>query len=118
VPPSGSGTRWGLRLVFAAALVLHVLALYSPGTPGDSASTGVDKMGHTAMFAILIAPLLCLGAPLGSTLLAATGYAVVSEFIQAFAVPHRSGDFGDLLANLLGIALGWLIWRALPEDRT
>jgi VanZ family protein len=40
-------------------------------------------------------------------------YAVVSELIQGFALPGRSGDPLDVVADLAGVAAGWLLARRL-----
>ena len=40
-------------------------------------------------------------------LLAVCAYAPLSEVVQAVALPYRSGDLTDVVADLLGVALGW-----------
>lgn len=111
-----SGGTWSLRIWFAVAFVVHLIALYSPGSGEPGSIPGIDKLGHLGMFAALITPLLLLGSPPGWTLLLAALYGGVSEAIQAFAIPHRTGEFGDWVADLLGVALAWAIWRATPVE--
>ena len=36
---------------------------------------------------------------------------VVSEAVQHWFLPRRTGDVTDLAADLVGLALGWLAWR-------
>ena len=49
-------------------------------------------------------------------LAAVAGYAVVSELVQALLLARRSGDPLDVVADLLGAALGWwLAGRLLPR---
>ena len=40
-------------------------------------------------------------------------HAVVSELVQHWLLPHRSGDAADVLADLAGVALGVLAGRLL-----
>ena len=40
-------------------------------------------------------------------------HAVVSEVVQALLLPTRSGDFADAVVDLVGVALGVVLWRAL-----
>lgn len=111
-----SAGTWVLRIWFALAFLIHLLALYSPGSGEPGALPGLDKLGHFGMFAALVTPLLLLGSPVGWTLLIAALYGGASEVIQAFGVPRRAGEFGDWAADLLGIALAWAIWRAVPVE--
>ena len=103
--------RWRIWLV--VALVLHAVALYLPGSPEPSTWSvpGLDKVVHVALFgfpAYLIVRTTHAAWPLG--LLAV--HAPLSEVVQYAAVPYRSGDVLDLLADLVGVALGWWIGRA------
>ena len=99
---------------FAAVFFVHLFLLYSPSSGMASPFAGFDKLMHAVGFAALTTPLLLLGFRPLATVLAMSGYAAISEFIQAFAVPGRSGEFVDWLADCLGILLAFGIWRALP----
>ncbi len=99
---------------FAAVFSVHLFFLYSPSSGMASPFAGFDKLMHAVGFAALTTPLLLLGFRPLATVLAMSAYAAISEFIQAFAVPGRSGEFVDWLADCLGILLAFGIWRALP----
>jgi uncharacterized membrane protein HdeD (DUF308 family) len=43
------------------------------------------------------------------------GQAAVSELVQ-LAMPNRGGDWWDLLADLLGIGLGWALASRPPKE--
>lgn len=111
-----SAGTWVLRSWFALAFLVHLFALYSPGSTEPGVLSGFDKLGHFGIFAALVTPLLLLGAPVAWTLVLAALYGGASEMIQAFGVPRRTGEFGDWAADLLGIALAWAIWRAVPVE--
>ncbi|RRD46724.1 VanZ family protein [Tessaracoccus sp. OH4464_COT-324] len=99
-------------LVLAGTIVGQLLALYLPGSPEPSAPLfpGDDKVVHLVLFLL---PALALGRitrawwPLGLLGL----HAVISEWVQLNYIPHRSGDVLDVLADVLGIALGDAYWR-------
>ncbi|GEM_PF-1236643 len=99
---------------FAAVFFMHLFLLYSPSSGAPAPFTGFDKLMHAVGFTALTTPLLLLGFRPLATMLAMSAYAAISEFIQAFAVPGRSGELGDWIADCLGILLAFGIWRALP----
>ncbi|MBZ2196316.1 VanZ family protein [Ruania sp. N2-46] len=98
------------RLAFAAAVVGQVLALYWPRVdiPGDGVP-GTDKAVHVLIFAAVMATGLLAGIPAKWLALGLAAHAVLSELIQHLALPNRSGDLLDLVADLVGIALGWYV---------
>lgn len=99
---------------FTAVFFMHLFLLYSPSSGAPAPFTGFDKLMHAVGFTALTTPLLLLGFRPLATMLAMSAYAAISEFIQAFAVPGRSGELGDWIADCLGILLAFGIWRALP----
>jgi VanZ family protein len=44
-------------------------------------------------------------------------HAVVSELIQRWFIPTRSGDPRDAGADVIGVALGWLVYRLIMARR-
>ncbi|MFB9776859.1 VanZ family protein [Brevibacterium otitidis] len=100
---------------FAAVFFVHLFLLYSPSTGAPAPFPGFDKLAHAVGFTALTTPLLLLGFRPGQTMLAMSAYAALSEFIQAFAVPGRTGEVSDWVADSLGILLAFGIWRALPK---
>ena len=93
-------------VVFVALAVAHVAALYWPRVDVEGPVTWSDKVVHVVLFAAptfagltaRLRPALVIG------LLAV--HAPVSELVQHFLLPNRSGDLGDAVADLGGVVLG------------
>jgi VanZ family protein len=96
------------RAVLAATVLLQLLVLYWPRTPGTG-GLPVDKVVHAVVFgAVLWAGVRCgiRVLPLTAVLLL---HAVLSELIQATLLPNRSGDPADVLADGLGVLIALVI---------
>jgi VanZ family protein len=104
-------------LLFVAMLVLLVLCLVP--IPPQVPSTGWDKSNHALAFAVL--------AFLGNRawpgrmvpmLLGLLAYGGLIEVLQSFT-PNRLAEWGDLLADgvglLIGEAVARLVWRYVPH---
>jgi len=105
--------RWWL-IASGAALAFQLIVVYAPQGVGGPQITGLDKVVHALIFAapVLAALLAGLSAPWVIGILAV--HAPVSELIQHFALPHRTGDVWDMTADLAGVALGslvFLVWN-------
>ena len=105
--------RWWL-IASGAALAFQLIVVYAPQGVGGPQITGLDKVVHVLIFAapVLAALLAGLSAPWVIGILAV--HAPVSELIQHFALPHRTGDVWDMTADLAGVALGslvFLVWN-------
>ena len=83
-----------------------MVVLFAPSTGGGPDVPGIDKIVHLALFALLAATARWRFGGVG-TLLAVCGYAVLSEVAQLL-LPTRSGDVLDVLADLAGVAVGWV----------
>ena len=84
--------------------------LFDPTAPaGPAGVVGLDKVVHGVLFALLA----CTGRwRFGGRLrifLFVAGYALLSELIQGLALPHRSGDPYDAVADTCGAIVGWLL---------
>jgi len=84
----------------------HLAALYSPRVTVAGPVSWTDKVVHPVLFLV---PLVVWSLWRGrwqpvAILLAA--HAVVSELIQHFCLPNRSGDPWDAVADLLGVGIG------------
>jgi VanZ family protein len=112
----------GWRMLLAVlAVAVGYLAL-KPAPP-TSVDLGWDKLNHVAAFAAL-AFSAQLGYPTSqrtklAALVAIFAFGGLIEVLQHF-VPSRSAQWGDLLADLVGIACGaglaaWLV-RAVSES--
>ena len=94
-------------------VVVSLVVLFAPSGGGASPFPGSDKVVHLLLFAALAATARwCFGALLPA-LVAVAAYAPVSELVQALLLPGRSGDPLDVVADLVGAALGWTLGRRL-----
>jgi len=100
------------RLLFGLAVLAQLVVLYAPGTAtGSIVVPKVDKVVHLAVFAAVVLAGRRAGLPLGPLVAVSVAQAVVSEVVQTALVPDRSGDPGDVVADLTGIVLGVLLSR-------
>lgn len=102
-------TVW-LTLSFGLAGIIAMLTLM-PQVEMPAGPRGIDKLYHVAAFAALVFPTSLLRPELWrSAGFLAISYGVVIEIVQpAFA---RSGDISDLLADVLGVAVGIILGLA------
>lgn len=113
---SPSGLRLWRALLVALMLAIAVLA-FDPHPP-ESIDTGWDKLNHGLAFAVL-APCAALAFQgrrrrwIDAALLA-LAFGAFIEVVQT-QIPGRSGEWEDLLADAVGIAVGRLV--ALLLDR-
>ena len=105
------------------AVVLQSPALYWPRaieTPPVIGVPHLDKVVHVALFALTTWALLRV-LPRWVTLALMVVQVGLSEVIQGTFLPGRSADPLDAAADLVGIALGFGLWRARqgePRTRT
>lgn len=94
------------RLAFGlCVLAVLVLALMPTNVPMPS--TGWDKSNHLLAFSVMA--LLGRRAYPGRTMALLAGllaYGALIEVLQSFT-PNRSADWQDLVADAVGLALGW-----------
>lgn len=108
LPHRARRRRRTLAAALAVVVLVHLVVLYLPGGQVPSAGLtvpGLDKAIHVVVFA---AP-VCLAVLLGGRswwALPFAAHAPVSEWLQHAAVPLRTGDPWDLVADLAGVALG------------
>lgn len=104
-------------LVLGVALVLN-LGFYLPRVP-DAPGAGIpgaDKVAHVLVFALtvwaagrVLAPFTRF--PMGWVAIAALVHAVLIEIVQGlFLGAGRGAEAGDVLAGVIGIALGTGLW--------
>ena len=95
---------WRLAFGFCVLAVL-VLALMPTDVPMPS--MGWDKSNHLLAFSVMA--LLGRRAYPGRTMALLAGllaYGALIEVLQSFT-PNRSADWQDLVADAVGLALGW-----------
>jgi len=94
------------RLAFGLCmLAVLVLALMPTNVPVPS--TGWDKSNHLLAFSVmaLLGHRACPGRTL-AVLAGLLAYGALIEVLQSFT-PNRSADWQDLVADAVGLALGW-----------
>jgi hypothetical protein len=101
------------RLAFGVVLAMQLIVVYAPSGPGGPGVTGLDKVIHVLIFAAPVIAALMVGIRARWALGLLALHAPVSELIQHFMLPHRSGDVLDVAADLSGVVLGWwayVVW--------
>jgi hypothetical protein len=102
----------GWRVALVLLVALHLAILYAPDTGGAPTFPVADKIVHVATFTSVA--LAGLRASLAARwwLPVVAAHAVVSEAVQHWLLPHRSGDPADVVADLVGVGIGFLAeWR-------
>ena len=89
--------------------VVSAVVLFSPSDGGVSAFPGSDKLVHLVLFALLAAATRWRFGRRTVALAVLVVYAVTSEVVQGVLMDSRSGDPLDVVADLAGVALGWLL---------
>jgi len=101
--------------VLLALLLCTITWLALTPAPPQQANLGWDKLNHAAAFATLaaVASLGQLGGWVRIVWALAT-YGALIEVLQSF-IPTRSAEWGDLLADGIGIASGLLLAAAIAR---
>ena len=102
---SAPGSRLEVVLA-AAAVVVQLLVLYWPAVTVEGPVSWTDKVVHLLVFAV---PTYAVGRAVGSVRTAVLVFAVhapVSELVQHFLLPGRSGELWDVVLDLAGVAVG------------
>lgn len=94
-------------IVLACSIVLQLWGLYAPEVPDGGDIPGSDKLGHVAMFALVMASGVVAGIPGAVLAIVLVAQAVVT--VQGVLLSMRSGDVWDGVADVVGIALGWAV---------
>ena len=110
VPAGTTGRgRSTLRVVATLAVLVHLAAIYWPRVDVVGPVPWTDKVVHVLLFGVPTVLLLVARPPriqpavvVGVLAL----HAPVSELLQHFLLPHRSGDVWDAVADLGGVVLG------------
>lgn len=112
--------QWGWRALLALLLLTVAWLAFSPAPP-PRADTGWDKANHALAFAVLalLADLALWPRPARRRLIVAglLAYGAVIEVGQS-RLPPRSGEWGDLAADAVGIGIGLLLAALLLRRGT
>jgi hypothetical protein len=113
---STTGSRRVVALA-VAAVVVQLLVLYWPSVTVEGPVSWTDKVVHLLVFAV---PTYAVGRALGSVRIAVVIFAIhapLSELVQHFLLPGRSGDVWDAVVDLVGVALGATVLVVGPRLR-
>jgi hypothetical protein len=91
----------------ALAVGLNLAVLYAPRAP--AVATGglpVDKVVHVVVFALPTIALARAGVPRGWAVGLMAVHAPASEVLQHRLLSDRSGEVGDIVADLVGVGIG------------
>lgn len=94
-------------------MLLSLWVLFAPVSGGPTLFEGSDKVVHVGLFALLAATTRWRFGPVAAGLAVVSAYAAVSELVQGALLATRSGDALDVAADLLGVAVGWVLARRL-----
>ncbi|HET6967384.1 MAG TPA: VanZ family protein [Ornithinibacter sp.] len=100
-----------LSALLAVAVLVQLVVLYAPSGPSVSPFPGSDKVVHVLVFLVPVAVALLAGLPARLVVGVFAAHAVTSELVQHALLPSRSGDPLDVVADLVGVGLGVLVWR-------
>ena len=110
VKPDSPTQRLLWRWALGVALAVQLIALYAPRAPAGPQVIGFDKVIHLSIFAAPAFAALVVGIRARWALGILAVHAPISELIQHFVLPHRSGDVFDAIADLSGVLLGVLVY--------
>jgi len=99
------------RGAFGLAALVSLAVLFAPASDVPSAPPGVDKIVHASLFAALAVTGRWAGVARGVLATVLVLYAAASEVIQGLI--GRDAAVGDLLADVVGVLLGLLVWHWL-----
>lgn len=102
--------RGAARAAWLATFVLlalvHLAALYWPRVTVEGPVAWTDKVVHVLLFALPAAAGLLAGLRPAYLLVPLALHAPISEALQHFVLPNRSGDPWDAVADLSGVVVG------------
>ena len=92
-------------------LLVSVYVLFWPRQGGATLFEHSDKVVHAVLFGLLAVTTRWRFGGRPALLAAVAAYAVLSEVVQGVLLPERSGDALDVVADLVGAAVGWAALR-------
>jgi len=113
------------RTAFLAALLWTFLILILLVIPGKDIPPGpqipkLDKIAHIFLFGVQVflwskfiskSERNDLPGWLLVICLLSSAFGIMMEFVQKYLVPNRSFETEDILADILGSVIGWLLYR-------
>lgn len=105
------------RLVLASSVLLQLVVLYWPRTVSLRGGFPWDKVAHVVVFGAVVLAGRWAGLRERPLWVVLAVHAALSEVLQAWALPGRSGDVWDVAADLAGTGLAILLLHRMPEPR-
>lgn len=100
---------------FVLAVAANLYGIYAPSQPGPALFAGADKVWHLLSFALVMGTGVLAGIHARWLAAALVAHAIVSELIQHLVLAGRSGDPVDVVADLVGIGIGWALGHLLAR---
>jgi VanZ family protein len=91
--------------------------LFAPQGDVPATPYGVDKVVHAALFAAQAFTARWAGVGRGVAAGLMVLWAAVSEALQGTDLVGRDASLGDWLADVVGVLVGLLLWRAATAVR-
>ena len=107
--------RAAWAVAFGCAVVVQCWALYTPSPPSAGSGLPLDKAVHLLLFAGVGLLGVLAGVPVRWLLLGLALQALLSELVQGVWLSERGADGWDLVADLVGAALGVTIGAMLAR---
>jgi len=104
------------RALLAVVVVAHMLVLYWPRA-GEGGVPHLDKVVHALVFGAVLWAGRRAGIADRWLVPLLLAHAVLSEVLQAWLLPGRSGDPADVVADVAGVALAMLLRPGTRRDR-
>ncbi len=114
-PRTRSRFAW---ILFGLAVAGQLLVIYAPQAPATPSGLPIDKLVHAGVFALVLWTGAAAGVPLRWLALPLIAHAPVSELVQGAALPDRTGDPWDAVADLVGTCVAILAWRGAYRETT
>jgi hypothetical protein len=105
------------RGAFALAVLISLAVLFAPPADVPPSPYGLDKLVHGLLFAVLALTGRWAGVRRGVLAGVLVLYAGVSEVLQATDLVNRDATVGDLVADVVGVLTGLLVWERLVRRR-
>lgn len=108
-------------LAIAVTLIILFLSLVKTNNFPASNITHGDKLGHLIAYSVLsffwttTQFVKRLKVKMLYVLLAVISYGVVIEIMQAQLTSYRSGDFYDIMANSIGVLIGYIFFKIVAD---
>jgi VanZ family protein len=96
---------------FGLAVTLSAFVLFWPSPPGDVPFPYADKVVHALVFLAVAWTGRRVGISVRALAIGLVLYAIGSELFQHLVLSERSGDWTDVVADLIGAAAGLVIAR-------